>query len=618
MSFVSILKEYNGLRKNIFEDHLYILKSEYIHLLYKIYLSLLKGLIAGANSAKTESELLSWEQSKKKFMSLKHDYLLNVKYAREISYIEKFLDSCFSSDTMEQDPELSRIFSANYKIVLSRYAFQMLIVCVEMNGYKNISKLIFDGSAKKLVVATNPYTESYIEQGYIEDKDGKLEVETANAKGYTTGMLREFYNFLKDLEKVIQKKRLNTDKNVEVDFTDKYPVEKSSTSFMSNCPEFKNKYLVDFAKDYVNKKSLDSNHLPTVLLLNVTDREEKVTVVECNRFAKVVVLGFLTGKLKAFHLTKDSEKDYKEEYKKEFQKLHSGEDPGELLKPIIELPDFETDVESVSFIGHSAAVSTISLNYDDFYMLSGSCDGTIRLWSCKTGVCLAVYSVHVRSVWSVRFCSKGFFFASGGQDKGVYLWATNKAHPLKKFLGHSEEVTHVEFTKNLIYLVSASVDNTVRFWSIEDNSLVRIFYFENPITCFQIDEVGSTLIVGDAEGRITVWGVERAVQILKTSLASFCSNKASKAITGIDFSYDESALIVHFVQGFLVFPFQKFKEDKSKDVFSKFEKENSGLKETVVEHLNPFLEFEHKDLRILKAFFNMRNLMVLVARNFNQ
>lgn len=144
--------------------------------------------------------------------------------------------------------------------------------------------------------------------------------------------------------------------------------------------------------------------------------------------------------------------------------------------------DFETSIRTMEFTGHSGSVTTLSVSYDASYFISGSVDQTIRLWSLKIGHCLAVYKSHIRTVWSVKISPKGFYFASGGADSMIFLWSTNKNAPLASYTEHTEDVTHVDFTDNLNYIVSASLDKTFRIWNIENGKMVRILFFDYPVT----------------------------------------------------------------------------------------------------------------------------------------
>lgn len=62
----------------------------------------------------------------------------------------------------------------------------------------------------------------------------------------------------------------------------------------------------------------------------------------------------------------------------------------------------------------------------------------------------------------------------------------------------------------MIYLISASYDLSVKIWNIDDAELVRVFYFTNPVISMEINEVGDVLVVGDSEGEIFVWDINKA------------------------------------------------------------------------------------------------------------
>ena len=85
-----------------------------------------------------------------------------------------------------------------------------------------------------------------------------------------------------------------------------------------------------------------------------------------------------------------------------------------------------------------------------------------------SGICLAKYKAHLRTIWNLKLAPKGYYFVSASSDADIFLWSTNNYKPLKSFIGHSQELTCLEFSKNMIYLVTASYDLSVRIWNIDD------------------------------------------------------------------------------------------------------------------------------------------------------
>ena len=62
-----------------------------------------------------------------------------------------------------------------------------------------------------------------------------------------------------------------------------------------------------------------------------------------------------------------------------------------------------------------------------FQCLSGSSDGTIRLWSLGQQRCVATYRIHDDSVWALQANESFSTVFSGGRDRRV--WATDLLNP---------------------------------------------------------------------------------------------------------------------------------------------------------------------------------------------
>ena len=74
--------------------------------------------------------------------------------------------------------------------------------------------------------------------------------------------------------------------------------------------------------------------------------------------------------------------------------------------------------------GHSHFVSDITLSSDGQYCLSGSWDGTLRLWDLATGETTRQFTSHTKDVLSVAFSVDNRQIVSGSRDKTVKLWNT--------------------------------------------------------------------------------------------------------------------------------------------------------------------------------------------------
>jgi WD40 repeat protein len=74
--------------------------------------------------------------------------------------------------------------------------------------------------------------------------------------------------------------------------------------------------------------------------------------------------------------------------------------------------------------GHSSTVTSINWSPSGFQLVSGSYDGTARIWSASHEDTTVTYRGHSAPVLAVAWSPDGALLASGGEDQTVQLWNT--------------------------------------------------------------------------------------------------------------------------------------------------------------------------------------------------
>ena len=116
------------------------------------------------------------------------------------------------------------------------------------------------------------------------------------------------------------------------------------------------------------------------------------------------------------------------------------------------------------FQGHSADVLSVVFSPQGPCIVSGSVDGTLRLWDLKGNTIGEPFQGHSRSVISVAFSPDGTRIVSSSRDKTLRLWDLEGNTIGEPFQGHSDAVWSVAFSPDGSHIISGSANGILRLW----------------------------------------------------------------------------------------------------------------------------------------------------------
>jgi guanine nucleotide-binding protein subunit beta-2-like 1 protein len=154
-------------------------------------------------------------------------------------------------------------------------------------------------------------------------------------------------------------------------------------------------------------------------------------------------------------------------------------------------------------------VSDLALSQDSRYVLSGSWDGTLRLWDLKKGQTIKRFVSHSRDVLAVAFSPDNRQIASGGRDKNLKIWNTVGECKFTVEQGaHSDWVSSVKFYQDqkTPLVVSASWDKTVKVWDNQSMTLKYTFVgHKAQINSLAMPPKTSYLASAGKDGLVIMW-----------------------------------------------------------------------------------------------------------------
>ncbi|KAG4432840.1 hypothetical protein IFR05_011679 [Cadophora sp. M221] len=184
---------------------------------------------------------------------------------------------------------------------------------------------------------------------------------------------------------------------------------------------------------------------------------------------------------------------------------------------------------------HSSGVSSVAFSKNGGRLLSGSWDGSLRLWELDTERTLQSFHGHSDDATNVVFVGDETVLASASSDATIKFWDASSGSLLQELNDHKDRISGLAYATDGGELASGSGDGTIRIWDIETGLAVRTLPGEHGgIWSIAITDEGRRLISGSGDGTISIWDV-RAKSIIRT-LKGHDDGVRSIAIRGDSFA----------------------------------------------------------------------------------
>mmetsp|Transcript_21806 Transcript_21806/g.26499 ORF Transcript_21806/g.26499 Transcript_21806/m.26499 type:complete len:316 (-) Transcript_21806:372-1319(-) len=167
--------------------------------------------------------------------------------------------------------------------------------------------------------------------------------------------------------------------------------------------------------------------------------------------------------------------------------------------------------------GHSHFVEDVVISSDGQFALSGSWDGTLRLWDLNTGTTTRRFVGHSKDVLSVAFSVDNRQIVSGSRDKTIKLW--NTLGECKFTIvddQHTEWVSCVRFSPSGSnpLIVSCGWDKLVKVWNLSNcklkTNLIGHTGYLNTVT---VSPDGSLCASGGKDGTAMLWDLNEGKRL---------------------------------------------------------------------------------------------------------
>ncbi|XP_057427398.1 protein ROOT INITIATION DEFECTIVE 3-like [Lotus japonicus] len=162
-------------------------------------------------------------------------------------------------------------------------------------------------------------------------------------------------------------------------------------------------------------------------------------------------------------------------------------------------------------------IKPLAANHPGTYLAGGGSSGDVYFWQVETGRLLKKWHAHYRAVTCLVFSEDDSLLISGSEDGSVRVWSLIKIFDdlgsleaknlyLHSFTEHTLCVTDVVIGYggcNAIIL-SASEDRTCKVWSLATGTLLRNIVFPSIIDAIVLDPAEHIFYAGSRDGKIFI------------------------------------------------------------------------------------------------------------------
>lgn len=125
-----------------------------------------------------------------------------------------------------------------------------------------------------------------------------------------------------------------------------------------------------------------------------------------------------------------------------------------------------------TYRGHTGPLNAITVSMDGRRIATASNDETVRIWSSAGARVRRILKGHAGPVLAVAFSPDSRLVATAGRDAAVRLWEARSGRLLARLEGHTGSVRVVQFGADGRHLYSAGDDETIRIWDLEPDATV--------------------------------------------------------------------------------------------------------------------------------------------------
>src|SRR6266699_6028033 len=191
----------------------------------------------------------------------------------------------------------------------------------------------------------------------------------------------------------------------------------------------------------------------------------------------------------------------------------------------------------LTYHGHSDRATAVAWSPDGQYVVSGSLDKTVQVWSATTGKTRLIYRGHTGGILAVGWSPDGRSIASSSLDNTIQVWDASTGAHITTYRGHSLPAQTLSWSPDSREIVSGSLDQTVQVWGVTTGETIRTYRGHSaPVTTVMWSPDGTRIASGSVDTTVQVWDATSGKTLLTF-------REHTKQVSSLAWSPDSTSIV---------------------------------------------------------------------------